>query len=150
MILCVPQNTAIHATGDIKKFQLLEGFGSLAILPIAYIVLKLGMSPTSVFVVQLIMFVVIQSFRIFVVCPAIQLSKKRYCFQVILEPLKVILPVGTILYLFKKAIVMDNPFLEFIYVGLISTILTMILTYFGVLDKSMREKIIVTIKSKLK
>ena len=143
-------NTAIHATGDIKKFQLLEGFGSLAILPIAYIVLKLGMSPTSVFVVQLIMFVVIQSFRIFVVCPAIQLSKKRYCFQVILEPLKVIVPVGTILYLFKKVIVMDNSFLEFVYVGLISTILTMILTYYGVLDKSMREKIIITIKSKLK
>lgn len=44
-----PLNTAIHATGRIKKFQIYEGGTLLLIVPVAYAVLKMGGDPNSVF-----------------------------------------------------------------------------------------------------
>ena len=45
---------ANNATGNIKYYQIVEGSTLLLIIPIAYIVLKLGGNPISVFWVQLI------------------------------------------------------------------------------------------------
>ena len=49
-----PLITAASATGRIKKYQAIVGGIQLLIVPIAYIVLKLGGDPNSVFIVYLI------------------------------------------------------------------------------------------------
>lgn len=43
-----PMNTSIHATGDIKVFQIWEATTLLLIVPLAYLALKLGYPAESV------------------------------------------------------------------------------------------------------
>lgn len=73
-----PMNAAIHATGDIKKYQLWEANTLLLIVPLAYVLLKLGYGPEWAFLVQLIIFVIVQIERIWIVCPKIHMKKRLY------------------------------------------------------------------------
>lgn len=147
--LRMPLNTSIHATGNIKKFQLYEGGVSLLILPIAYIFLKIGMPPVSAFIIQLIMFIFIQYIRVLIVCPAIHMNKMDYFKKVIIESSKIILPIVTFIYLIKTYIIFDNKLIEFIIIGFLSTISTLYLTFIWGVDPKMKIKIISTIKSKI-
>ena len=122
--LKMPLNTSIHATGNIKKFQLLEGTIMLMILPISYICLKTGMPAISVFVVQAIIFLLAQLIRCYVVCPAIKMSRIIYLKKCLLQIFMVILPPLVILYFFKKNIIFNSEWLSFIAVGIISVIST--------------------------
>ena len=73
-----PMNTAIHATGKIKKYQLWEATTLLLIIPVAYLALYCGLPIEAAFCVQLIIFVIVQIERVFIVCPAIKMSKMKY------------------------------------------------------------------------
>lgn len=50
-----PIITSVEATGNIKKYQLVVGTILLLILPVSYIVLKLGAAPYAVFIVHIVM-----------------------------------------------------------------------------------------------
>lgn len=80
MIGCMarPLITSIHATGNIKKFQLWESSILLFTLPFSYIMLKLGMPPITVFLVQLCIEFVTQVVRIKIVLPRISYPLKKY------------------------------------------------------------------------
>lgn len=73
-----PMNTAIHATGDIKTYQMWEATTLLSIVPLAYFALKLGCSAEIVFVIQFLIFVLVQIERIIIVCPRIYMRKIQY------------------------------------------------------------------------
>ena len=73
-----PMNTAIHATGKIRKYQLWEATTLLLIIPVAYLALYCGLPIEAAFCVQLIIFVIVQVERVFIVCPAIKMSKMKY------------------------------------------------------------------------
>lgn len=79
-----PLMTAAAATGDVKKYQSIIGGILLSIVPIAYIVLKLGGNPTSVYIVHLSICIVAFLARLFIIRPMIKLSIRRFCFAVIL------------------------------------------------------------------
>ncbi len=78
-----PLMTAAAATGDVKKYQSLIGGILLAIVPIAYVVLKLGGDPTSVYIVHLSICVVAFLARLLIVRPMINLSLRNYFISVI-------------------------------------------------------------------
>jgi O-antigen/teichoic acid export membrane protein len=80
-----PLVTAIHATGKIKTFQLVEGTILLLILPLSYIFLKNGFIPEIVFVIHLIIEVIAQCSRMLIVCPIIQLSMRKYSKNVLIQ-----------------------------------------------------------------
>lgn len=80
-----PIGVANNATGSIKKYQLVEGGTLLLIVPIAYIAVKLGGNPLSVFVVQLIICYIVQVERLFLVCHKINMSIRTYCRKIILR-----------------------------------------------------------------
>ena len=63
----------------------------LLILPISYLVLKLGGNPASVFVVHLCVCVIAFIIRLFIIRSMIHLSLRDYCQQVILRCLLVLL-----------------------------------------------------------
>ena len=90
-ILRNPMNAAAHATGDIKKYQLWEATTLLLIVPFAYIMLKLGMGVESAFIVQLVIFIVVQIERVLIVCPQISMKKMEYMTKLIWPMLKVTL-----------------------------------------------------------
>jgi len=87
-----PIGISNNATGTIKTYQIFEGGSLLLIVPIAYLVLKLGGNPTSVFWVQLIIMYAVQILRLFLVCGKINMSKKEYCKKVLLR----IIPVAVV------------------------------------------------------
>lgn len=80
-----PLMTAAAATGDVKLYQSLIGGILLSIVPIAYVVLKLGGSPASVYVVHLVICIIAFLTRLWVIKPMIKLSIRQYFCSVILR-----------------------------------------------------------------
>lgn len=85
-VLKNPLNAAVHATGNIKKFQLWEANTLLLIIPIAYFFLKIGYSVEWAFISQLIVFIIVQIERVLIVCPQINMGKRVY-FKELLLPI---------------------------------------------------------------
>lgn len=90
-----PFVVANQATGKVKVYQLVCGGIQLLIVPIAYIALKLGCPPESVFVVHFLIMVVTMYCRVFLMKDLISLPPKKYFNSVVLPILKVTL-VSTI------------------------------------------------------
>ena len=80
-----PLMISASATGRVKKYQSVIGGILLCILPISYIVLRLGGNPISVFVVHLSICIIAFVVRLFVVRPMIQLSLRDYGCKVVLR-----------------------------------------------------------------
>lgn len=141
----------IHATGDIKKFQIWEGFILLLILPIAYILLSLfKCQPTVVFAVHLLMEAIAQLVRFIIVLTKIGLSKIYY-FKKAIFP---IIPFVGTLYIYKIIPFMIN--ISFTYVimyGFLADIVLILLFFLFSLtseEKSVVLKITIKIMKTLK
>ncbi len=80
-----PIDKANQATGEIKIYQIVEGGMLLLILPLAYLTLKLGAEPYSVFIVQFVIMLIVQVLRIFLVCHKIRMSKREYVKRVLVR-----------------------------------------------------------------
>lgn len=82
-----PIIVSIHATGKLKKFQLIEGTMLLTIVPIAYILLKFfGIRPEYVFVVHIVVELCTQYARLRIVLPMIDMKLEDY-FQSVIKPI---------------------------------------------------------------
>lgn len=109
-----PTITAIHATGDLKKFQMIEGSMLLSVVPVAYIFLKYADMPAEgVFVVYWCIEILTQFVRILIVYPRIKLKKSVYFFDILYPILKVSVPLSIFGFLFS-----DMAYISFIsFVG---------------------------------
>ena len=88
-----PICTAIHATGNIKRFQIIEGTLLLLIVPIAYILLKFfHIRPEYVFLVHIVVELFTQIVRLKIVLPQIEMKLMLYIKTVVL-------PIGSIVLL---------------------------------------------------
>lgn len=82
-----PINVSVHATGNLKKFQLVEGTMLLTILPISYILLKFfGIRPEYVFVVHIAVELCTQYARLRIVLPMISMKLGDYA-RSVLKPI---------------------------------------------------------------
>lgn len=87
-----PIIVSVHATGRIKKFQLIEGWILLMIVPIAYILLKVfHFPPASVFVVQMAVELCALYARLRIALPMINLDLSAYFRQVVRPIVAVVL-----------------------------------------------------------
>ena len=86
-----PFMTASAATGRVKLYQSVVGAILVSILPIAYIVLKLGATPSSVFIVHLCIGILAFIARLLIVRDLINLSIRDYMFNVISPCTKVLI-----------------------------------------------------------
>ena len=79
-----PTIIAIHATGDLKRFQLVEGSMLLTVVPVAYVLLKFAhISAEAVFITYFCIEVVTQLARVGIVYPRIGLAKRKYLSKVL-------------------------------------------------------------------
>ena len=77
--LSFPLIASVHATGDLKRFQLWEGTTLLMVVPIAYLLLKLfHVSPLVVMSVYLVLETVAQCIRVWIVLPMIRMPFNDY------------------------------------------------------------------------
>lgn len=97
---------AIHATGDIRNFQLIEGACLLTILPISWILLKyFHVSSEIVIAVYVLVEIVTQFVRVYLVYPRIKLSITYFY-------TKIILPAFLVLFLYSIPAVLLRRFLS--------------------------------------
>lgn len=97
---------AAQATGRVRIYQSVVGGILLFIVPLSYIVLKLGASPWSVFVVHFCVCMFAFAVRLFIIRPMIHLSLHDYLVQVLLRCLVVLVmavPLPLFLHLFFPA-----------------------------------------------
>lgn len=79
-----PINVSVHATGKIKRFQMIEANMLLSIVPIAYLLLKFGnVQPWTVFLVHIVVEIFTQVARLKIVLPMINMSILTYLQQVL-------------------------------------------------------------------
>lgn len=148
ILFCIanPIKTAVHATGNLKKFQLIEGSTLLSIVPISYILLKVYcLPPETVFIVHIIIEIITQIIRVIIVLPMIKMCFTRYLKQVVIPILKVtivtpILPVLVHLYIQEP-----DTILSLLTTSFMSLISSLIFMY--ILGCNTNEKAI--IKSKI-
>lgn len=147
--LKMPMNTSIHATGNIKKFQMIEATALLMIVPVSYIFLKLGYSPISVFVVQAIFFLIAQIIRGIIVCPAIHMKSMVYFRDCLLKIFVVTLLPSVFMFCFEKLLPNMDDWIHFIISCLASFILSLLSIYFLGINRELRTKVIGYVKLKI-
>lgn len=123
-----PILTALHATGKLKKFQLIEGSMLLSIVPISFLFLKYGkVEPEIVFVIHIIIEICTQIVRVKIVLPMINLQFYIYLNQVIkpiIYSITTSLVMPTILSLY-----LQKGFTSFIIMSITCLISTTVCTY---------------------
>ena len=87
-------NVAIHATGNVKRFQIIEGLLLITTIPIAYFLLKYaGLSANGVIIVYLVVQFVTQFVRVHIVYPMVNLQRHVYLTKICLPIVLVLIPV---------------------------------------------------------
>lgn len=147
--LKIPLLTAIHATGNIRRFQIFEGGILLLVIPAAYLLLKFtSISPSQVIGVYFLTEVIVQIVRLYIVTRSIGLSIRRYT--------RYLLPViGVILLSFSISWSIQN-YIQGINLAAIilrstsSLLLILVIIYTIGLERNERYQIATLIKSKFK
>lgn len=83
-------SAVVHATGKMRKYQLIGSLINLLSLPFAYYALKMGYSPNSVFWISFVFTMFMQTASLFVLRSIIAFSIRRYIQQVLLPFFRVI------------------------------------------------------------
>lgn len=128
---------ANQATGKVKLYQAVIGCILITILPISYIVLKLGAPAYSVFLVHLCVESVAQFFRMFMLRKLINIPMKEYMKNIYLPIVSTVL-VSIILPIFVHRLLMEG-WLRFIVVGFICVISVGVSSFFIGLTNYERE-----------
>jgi O-antigen/teichoic acid export membrane protein len=114
--------TAVSATGNIKKYEIVKGALSLTTVPIAYIILKSGGSPWSVFAVHLMIVIISDIVILGVILPIIKMGLKVFFRYALMRCGLVTIPSLVIPFAIK---VMLEPSLP---VSILNIILTVVCT----------------------
>ena len=132
-----PFMTASAATGKVKVYQSVVGGILLMIVPLAYIPLKLGTEPYTVFIVHLTIAIIAFVTRIFIIRNLIDLSIKEYLINAILPCIKVAMP--SIFISLAVKLVLPNGLIYSIIVGIITLIIVSITSYLFGLTNNERQ-----------
>lgn len=98
-----PILAAIHATGNIRKFQTVEGCFLLSIVPVSYVLLRLGkVAPETVFIVYLTIEFFTQIVRLKIILPRISMKYGMYIREVML-------PIGIVSILVSSLFAIFRP-----------------------------------------
>jgi len=128
-----PLMTAAAATGNVKKYQSVIGCLLLVIVPISYVVLRLGGAPWSVFLVHLCICIVAYIVRLFIIKPMIKLPISFFVQQVVVKCMLTTL-MGLIIPLCLKRLLIESTLnsVILIAVSFVSSLVTVL--FFGLDD----------------
>lgn len=145
-----PLIAAIGATGKIRKYESITGGLMLTIVPLAYLVLKMGGRPWSVFTVYLCIVILTYIATLYITLPPIKLRLREYLNNV-LRPCSIVMVISLIVPIALKMLTGDGILFSILNIA-ITVIATSILCYTIGIDKEMRgmikEKISKIIKKK--
>jgi len=141
VVLIVQQMTspliaAVSATGDIKKYEIISGGLMISVVPVAYLVLKMGGAPWTVFVVYLLISLIAYIATLYIVLPKISLSIKDYIINVF-TPCALVFALSVITPIVMKLVATPSMLFSFLTIG-VTIVCTGLFCYFIGLDKEMR------------
>ena len=140
-----PFMTASAATGKVRIYQSVVGGILIAIVPMAYLVLKLGGNPYSVFLVHIFIGLIAFVARLLIVRKLINLSIRKYIKNVIIPCTLVFLPSVFFALLIKNFMINE----EFTFINIIIiVIMTILLCFFLGLSKSERVFVLDKVKNR--
>lgn len=119
-----------QAEGNIKKFQICECSLLLLIMPISYITLKFWQIPILVFVVHLVIELLSQIVRVWIVLPKIRMSYGIYFIEVMAKVIPVFFLPLILGMLIINTFEDHNIFLTFLATSLIEEIVLFLSIYF--------------------
>lgn len=93
------------ATGKVKVYQSVVGGLLLLIIPIAYIILKMGAAPYMVYVVHLCIACIAFVVRLLLIRPLVHLSIKTYAKKVFTPCIMVLIPSAITAFVIKKVLI---------------------------------------------
>lgn len=155
LVLCMiqtlktPRTTVFHATGKILLPNIIVGTILCLAFPAAYIILKIGGTPESVFWTAIGSMIISEIAGIWLMRGLIKCSVWGY-----IKNVHIRCTIVTLLSLITPMLVYDKielyGFYKLIAICLVTTISILVTSYFIGLDKEMREKITGLIRNKLK
>lgn len=153
LVLCMiqtlktPRTTVFHATGKILLPNLVVGIILCLALPIAYIVLKMGGNPNSVFWVAILTMLFSEVAGIIIMKHLVECSVRDYVLKVHIRCVFVTI-VALIIPLLLYGKIELYAFKKLMMICFLTTISVLVTSYTIGLDKTMRHKINNLIKNK--
>lgn len=140
-----PLMVSAAATGKVKVYQSVVGGILLAILPISYVVLKLGGAPWSVFLVHFCVCCTAYITRLFIIRPLIQLRIRTFVSEVIVRC--ILVAVIAVIIPISAHLLIPNSITTSLFVIGISVICAALSSFYLGLDKHEREVILAKAKT---
>jgi len=131
-----PLMIAAQATGQIRLYQSIIGGILLFILPISYVVLKMGGNPETVFMVQLTIVGIAWLVRLFIIRPMIRIHIYQYLVRVIGRVMAVGISSFIMVWIIWSS--MQESITRFITTGLSSAFFVILFIYLFGLEKGER------------
>lgn len=141
-----PVVMAIHAVGKMKAVNLTSGSALLLILPISYLLLKLGCSPVTIFLVNVIPWLFEVFFELFWLKKYIDFPMSMFYIKVY----GIVFPIALLIVAVPLVLHIYLPFdgwIRFLIVCIISVVTSVIAIYYLGLSKHMREVVSDKMKS---
>ena len=143
-----PFMTASAATGRVKKYQFVVGSILISIVPISYVVLRMGGEPYSVFIVHIIVGLVASIARLLIVRSLVALSIRKYFEFVVLPCIFVAIPSVSFAGFVRFIIPRENLLFSLVCVVLIVLVSAIFSFFFG-LSKNERVFFLNEMRKKL-
>ena len=147
-----PTIYAMHATGRMKELNISVGTVLLLIVPISYLLFRLGASVETVLLINVIPWTVVPFIRVYLLnkyvgseFPSRRFIKQSY-FQTLGLAILMFIPPFLVHHLFINI----NDYIRFILVGFTSVLSSTTIIYYLGFNKTLREKIIYKLLSKIK
>ena len=131
--LNTPISQIVHATGKMRNYQLITSLVICSILPISWVILKLGYDPNSVFIVSLIMTIINQYVCMILLKQIFQYSIIDYIRKVIIPCIVFSIIVFCVSYI--PILLMQASLLRFIIVLILSIATSCIVAYYAIFTK---------------
>lgn len=129
-----PTSCIAYATGKIKNFTIWVSSLNLLIVPISYFFLKLGYNPESTLIINLVIAIVVQIVRLFIIKKLLPFSLSEYVKKVILPTIIVFL-LSLILPICLRINISSDTFITSALICFVSVISVATLTWIIGLNK---------------
>lgn len=147
-ILNTPVSMVVHATGDMKKYQLVTSCISLFILPLGFVAFRLGAPPVAIFVISLLTSAVMQFASLLILRGLVRFSLRDYFVKVVV-PIFMVAPLSLGVPLVVR-LIMPEGFLRLVVVVVLAVSAVLLTAFRFGLAKSEKDLVIEIKNSVLK
>ena len=141
-----PLITAMLATGKIRNYQIVVGGTQMLNLPVSYVLLRIGLEPTSVFITMISVSQLCLFLRLYMLKDLIGISMSLFIKKVYLPSVLTFAFSSCLLYMTSFIIITEESLFRLIFTGVISITITAPLILYLIFSKRERVKLLKAVK----